>query len=155
MTVIALRDGVMASDSLCTRGDHRLAQVTKIAKGADGSLLGVSGDALRCAEFLRWFATGCIGEPEGDEWEIYAIVARPDGSVGIIEDCCSPFPVEGPFFAAGSGADYAIGAMAAGASAEEAVRIAISHCITCGGPVVSKTLGKQKRARCRKAVPGG
>ena len=43
----------------------------------------------------------------------------------------------GPYFAMGSGRDFALGAMAAGASAEEAVRAAIAHDVYSGGEVVT------------------
>lgn len=40
-----------------------------------------------------------------------------------------------PVFAAGSGCDYAYGAMAMGATAEEAVRAAIRFDVGCGGEI--------------------
>ena len=45
------------------------------------------------------------------------------------------------FFAIGSGSSLALGAMSFGASAEEAVRVAIKHNVFCGGEVYSVSLG--------------
>ena len=39
------------------------------------------------------------------------------------------------FYAIGSGCEFATGAMEMGATAEEAVQVAIKHSTSCGGPI--------------------
>ena len=62
---------------------------------------------------------------------------KPDGSVFLADDSLYfSGPIECASYAIGSGALYAIGAMAEGASAERAVEVACMFDSHCGGPIV-------------------
>jgi ATP-dependent protease HslVU (ClpYQ) peptidase subunit len=124
VTTIAYRDGVIAADTLISCGNHRDGSYTKIAKR--GRLLGgSSGSAAEGYAWLRWFEAGCKGEPP-KMLKTNAFIAQPNGTLVFFgEDGSFPFKPNGEFYAIGSGCEYAVGAMAFGASAPEAVRIAM------------------------------
>lgn len=130
MTTIAYRSGVMAADTRAYSGDKvPIGWKRKIHCLADGTLLGVSttsvgGDAL----VRRWVEAGCA-EPTNDSLKpesFSALMVRPNGEVFY---ACNNLEWSGPltaeFLAIGSGDQFALGAMAAGASAVKAIAIAI------------------------------
>ena len=134
MTIVVFRDGVMAADSLAT--NHHNARVGKIRKLArrdsDGALAG------NCTNFLAWF----LCNKEGQSWKgadeengFSGLVAFPDGRVVGCDVSGRFYGIDAPFHARGSAQAMAIGALAIGASAEEAVKACIDFDIHCGGPV--------------------
>lgn len=76
-----------------------------------------------------------------DDWAglIVVLFTQSHQLLDIFEYEREPFRerVYAPFLAWGSGASFAMGAMAAGANAKRAAEIACELCTTCGGPVVS------------------
>ena len=138
MTVIVYRDGVMAADRQSTITGVRACQVTKVARrGSDGALIGVAGDAALASAVMRWFLSD-EKEPKpplhfaaDDTKTALALIVRPDGCVE--EHSVSGWaPVEGPFFAYGSGLEAAIAAFHMGADAERAVEITNIVTTGCG-----------------------
>jgi 20S proteasome alpha/beta subunit len=128
VTTIAYRDGVLASDSRAYSGDKTpIGAKTKIHRLDDGRLIGISttnvgGDAL----IRRWAEAGCpiqdASDLKPDAFE--ALLLKPDGSVWYANGNLDwTGPLTGSFIAIGSGSQFALGAMAAGASAEDAVRL--------------------------------
>jgi hypothetical protein len=144
VTVISYRNGTIACDSLCCSDGAKFASMTKIARAPDGSLAALSGPALACYRFLKWFAANGSEDgydPEAVDAEgMSGFVVRPDGTIYCLDESCELFLIETPYVADGSGMAYALGAMAVGASAVEAVEAAIACCTTCGGPVISMKL---------------
>jgi hypothetical protein len=136
VTTIAFKGGVLAADT-ATSSKHNIIRqdVPKIA-AHHGCLAGASGSAVYCAAFLRWFLASEFGEPpkasteDGDN----ALIVRPDGTLHLYEEG-GWFPSDPPYYAAGSGCDYALGAMFAGADAETAVLAGIEHDPHSGGSV--------------------
>ena len=140
MTTIAIKDGIIAADSLMTFGNERSLRFThKIAvrKRAVCAVVGVGGllDVL-----ADWHDRGAdprdlpvIGS--GEKWTLF--VAHRDGSACLYH-ADAPYPqwVNTPF-GLGSGGDYALGAMDHGASAEEAVAIACRRDTASALPVQS------------------
>lgn len=138
MTTIAYRDGVIAADTFLTtpRGDV-LGEFRKIS--SRGRLLvGVAGDTAACQTFLRWFDRGAAGPPPPMK-RITAIVVR-QGHPLIYAHAGRWCELAAPFFAIGSGCEYAMGALAAGASAREAVEIASRFDTATGGSVMQLEL---------------
>lgn len=139
MTTIAYRDGVMCSDSntFVHDGYCRMpGKVQKIHRLDDGSLMGHAG-AWRDAHALKLWLMDQKGEPP-DTKDVTALVVKPDRRVLIIDGTAQRY-VEAPFYAIGSGAQTALGAMYAGADAVEAVRIAaLVDCFTGGEIQVEK-----------------
>ena len=95
-------------------------------------LFGTSGTAYYEGVFLEWYKGGCPDKkPEIEKYDFKAMVIK-GGRIFWYDHTLLPFEVTLPFFAIGSGAELAIGAMAAGKSAREAVEIACEHDINCG-----------------------
>jgi hypothetical protein len=146
MTAIAYRDGVMAADSL-TGGEHiRRGTDHKIARSSAGTIAGAAGYAGMCSEFRRWVQTGRIDEwieggfPEplpikAERNGFGAIVVTAAGRVICVDYEGRAIEIDAPFYVEGSAEEILLGAMAAGAGAEDAVRIAIQYDRGCGGPV--------------------
>lgn len=124
MTTVAYKDGVMAADSQATCDFH--TRVRKIRRMQDGTLIGGCGSTKACHAVLEWLAAGQEGKPPkmAGAW---FIVVPPNGKVYYAEEQWPPFPVNSSFGAIGSGASVAVGAMEAGASALQAVKIAAKH----------------------------
>lgn len=143
MTTIAYRDGVLASDTLITSGANVSGHYQK--GRVRGRLLYASAGSCGLGDrFEAWIRDGCAGEhPKLKEGESSAqcVVFLPDGLMAWFhEDGMTP--VRAPFHAIGSGSAYAIGAMAAGASAPDAVRIAMQHDTGTGGSVTVLTINR-------------
>jgi ATP-dependent HslUV protease subunit HslV len=138
MTTIAYRDGVLAADSLITAGNRIATSVsaTKIVRLSDGRLLGHCGQ-MRHMKPLIAFLEGRAERYPDMEKDATAMVVHLDGRVelhyGRHPD--EAFEEDAEFFAIGSGAELALGAMAVGASAIDAVRAAIRFDTSSGGEV--------------------
>jgi 20S proteasome alpha/beta subunit len=135
MTVIAYRDGALASDSLCTCADVRASSTVKIARCPDGSLCGASGYSGDAAAFIRWCVAGRPEDAKPKLTSLCALVISPSGEILMFEESLNWAVLDAPYYATGSGHALAIGAMAHGASAVEAVAIAIKHHTGCGGAI--------------------
>lgn len=134
MTTIAYRDGIMASDSGSWNGDACHGWARKLARGPDCVLHGVLGNAALCCAYLAWVDAGCHGEPPPNRSEddgkssAYAVVcALPDGTIRYLTADGPEMIVGAPYYAEGAGAEVALGALFAGASAEQAIAAAKEH----------------------------
>jgi len=133
LTVIAYRDGILAADSLLTFGGTRGGYARKIMR--HGSLLiGFCGKSTNFEAFRNWVAAGMVGTFKSDDGNVFII--PPAGPAIVWGTGETPWRETAPYWALGDGDEIALGAMAAGASAPEAVRIAIEHKTSCGGEVV-------------------
>ena len=126
MTTIAIRDGVMAATTAVWTSIYR-GDSPKIMRTKDGALIATCGDSDMAGPFLAWFEAGADSEripriPEKSDFA--AIVLLPDESVICFTERFLPMHVSGSFHAMGSGDQLALGAMAHGATAEEAVFVA-------------------------------
>lgn len=137
MTIICYRDGVMAADSAVYLGNVRVGSFQKIARCDDGALAAAIGTTSICARFNVWFLTGRQRpfDPKDDDKDFSAIIVHPDGHVQRMDHQGDEFSIEAPFFAIGFSQDFALGAMAAGSSAEDAVRLCLKWHDGCGGDV--------------------
>lgn len=136
MTTIAFRDGIMAADSRETidteaggtrlRSCEKLFRKTiKVGKRREEHLLGFFGESSPALVYLDWYGSG---KP------MPAMFADMDADFGCliyswrglfeVDAYCRPEKVIEKFWAVGSGAKAALGAMHAGASARKAVAIA-------------------------------
>lgn len=139
MTAIAYKKGVLAADTQQFSGNLREGITEKIARRSDGALAGASGRADLDHQFLELFKSGrSLDEfkPQGtSEDDFCALVIEPDGSVWNYTALGKHPAGDAPFHTLGGAYPFLHGAMAAGASAEEAVRLATVHCSNCGGDV--------------------
>lgn len=135
MTTIAYRAGVIAADTLTTAGRDRVGYTRKIG-GSNGLLWGASGDAAWCKGWRDWLSKGAQGDPATPpDDNTGGLVVLPDDSIMVFHARGFEHRIGLPYWADGSGADFALGAMHAGASAEEAVRAAMAWDTTTGGDV--------------------
>lgn len=152
MTVIAYRNGIMASDSRLTNGDQIVpGGYSKIRRLEDGTLIGGCGDVVAIEALFEWAVGDRKVKPPKVCRDADMIMVSPDGTITQMEGRY-PYSVRdtGGYYAQGSGGDVALGAMHHGASAVDAVKAAIAHNAACGGEVQMLPLEpvvKPKRTR--------
>lgn len=135
MTTFAYRDGVLASDSAATCSGTYQGSVQKIFASKTGGLVAASGDMAALAVFRRWVEEKhCQGDIPHTDAGYSGLWIKPNGDVFVLE-FQTAVQIKAPFVAGGSGMDLATGAMAAGATAEEAVQIAAMFDTSSRAPV--------------------
>lgn len=131
MSTIAYANGQLAADRLAFLGRYEAAHATKrkIHRLEDRRLVGISTSVVGAASMLmRWIEEGedpaspLFEKTAPDEFSI--LIVDPDGTLTYYDDSLWPQHPTASIFAIGSGRSYALGAMAAGKTAEEAVLIA-------------------------------
>lgn len=139
MTTVVFRDGVLASDSRVTVNDMvSTDKQTKVHRLRDGRLYGWAG-SVEDAERLRISLRKGEAPPRLDN--ISALLIDGDGVIHLYEGNIWIEQKGEPYYAVGSGAPYALGAMDAGADAIAAAKIAIKRDVNSGGKVRSVKLG--------------
>ncbi|HET6631492.1 MAG TPA: hypothetical protein VFG73_02135 [Rhodanobacteraceae bacterium] len=132
MTCIAWDGKVLAADKQST--DVGLRRLTvKLHRMRDGAVGAFTGNTCRGAELLDWYESGAqkrLFPPAGTSDAVLVVLDRT--GVRVFEKSHLPQRVLDPFTAFGTGREYAIGAMARGASAREAVEIANRFDNCCG-----------------------
>lgn len=138
MTTIAVRDGIMAGDSLGTvSGWKQPGRERKLFRLDNGCIAGLSGDVAQGHVLLAWVKSDRSEEqPKGDA---RISLLHPNKRIEVFEDGGSYFE-NAPFMAWGSGMPAALGALHAGASAKEAVRIASLVDTLTGGKIITMAL---------------
>lgn len=142
MTTIAYRDGVMAADSGVWNGDACSAWARKLAKGSDGTLYGIAGNAAQGTTFLKWVDGGCRGEqpiPErtGEDGSSFVVLAVSKGGPVRIITARGDEEYDAPYFSIGGGAATAYGALFVGASAKDAIAAAVEHGCSAHGKIIT------------------
>lgn len=140
MTTIAYRDGVLAADTAATAGEAITGQISKVYDGAVW-LIAVSGNAEDIPKAIRYIGSSDAVKEAIKFSDNFAalVIERATGKVMQFEGA-EMFEVRAPFYARGSGRDFALGAMAAGATAAEAVEIACRYDCYSRAPVETVTL---------------
>jgi ATP-dependent protease HslVU (ClpYQ) peptidase subunit len=135
MTTIATDGRTMAGDGRITAHSEVLTDTAvKVHRLPDGRVVGVAGCSYSCIEFVRYMSEPGASRPQVDD-EFTALVMHPDGRVEMMNARMVPLQIDTPI-AIGSGADYATGAMLAGASPVRAVEIAVMKDSGSGGVVI-------------------
>lgn len=134
MTTITFKDGVLAADSQATRDNTRTGFATKLFRLDDGERAALLGCAADAYALLDWYRAG-KDRPQPEAKEGSLVVVEAGGEIMIYQDGYHQPAPTAPFHAWGSGMDFALGAMWAGASAKEAVEIAVGLDTYSGGPV--------------------
>lgn len=137
MSVIVWDGKTLAADKQASSGNLIRTQ-TKIFRHGD-LLIGGAGTTTSVEALRNWVLGGC--DPEKfpklptDAGHTDLWVINRNGVIRKFED--SPFPVsyDDKVFAEGSGRDFAYGAMAMGADAVTAVKVAIRYDKHCGGGI--------------------
>jgi 20S proteasome alpha/beta subunit len=138
MTTIAYRDGVLAGDTQVTCGSTIDGYVAKVFR--KGRLLyTTTGDSGLGDRFRQWVESGMEGDaPEMKDGDANANGLLFPGGDRVVWRYDKVWATHhAPFFAYGSGSTIALGAMYAGATAEEAVRAAATRDTNTGGEVIA------------------
>ncbi len=135
MTIITVRDGVLAVDSrVSTAGGAVVGSVRKWAYVDDacgGGIVAAAGELGPADTLLKDYALNGRATCEG----ISAVHLKANGEV-LVTDGKNWFTFDSEFYAAGSRESQALAAMHAGASAKRAAQIVCSMFPSeCGGPV--------------------
>lgn len=136
MTVIAWDGRTLAADKRAVNAGHK-STTTKIRRTASGDLIGASGDQDVATALMAWYERGADeskfpANRNNDGYpRAYLLVVQRSR---VMRFECEPHPllVEDPFYAMGSGRDYALAAMHLGYSAAEAVEVACALDTGCG-----------------------
>lgn len=149
MTTICFREGILAADTRAYSGDSSpIGFKQKIFRGQDGTLFGISTPQPGLSEEVAaWMMADEDVKPDlvpalhGDIG-FQALEITPEGDVFYYNNRFVPSgPLYGPWHAIGSGCDYAIGALRMGATATEAVEVAMEFDPWTGGDVTLLRLG--------------
>ena len=94
----------------------------------NGSLVAATGRTGLVTKFYQWVAEGMNGEfdrSEAGDGGFHGIIVGPDGRVLQVEIMGPALSYNAPFYVMGAPHEIMLGAMAAGATAQQAVEIAI------------------------------
>jgi ATP-dependent protease HslVU (ClpYQ) peptidase subunit len=148
MTTIAVTRRHVAWDSqLTVNDDEKLASPDDKVIARDGIIYALAGDVIDVDNLIDYLADPKSKPPRGG-WE--ALIIRR-GRISFM-NAASPYlvTVKAPI-ALGSGAKFARGAMLAGASAADAVKIAAECDPQTGGPIyymtISDITGRARKCR--------
>ena len=128
MTTVVYRDGVLAADTLVTADGIKVGHKSKLVRLKRSHLIGFAGDIKYYTKFLE-------REPEDNLTGEFSVIEVIDGRVLTYSGDNLPEQIEAPFYAIGSGWEIAMGALAMGATAEEAIKITMEYDINTGGEV--------------------
>lgn len=144
MTVIAYRAGIIAADRNAFVHNVIVTRRTKVGRSSDGTLVGTSGAGWQGDKLRQWVEdwgadTVERARPDFHHLNIGAVIIYPDRRILMMEtednEDIREWYGASDFVALGAGAELAMGAMAQGATAIEAVVIASRFHAHCGGGV--------------------
>lgn len=124
MTTIVATRTAMCSDTFSNTKVSGF-YVNKIVR-VGTTLVGCAGDSTLCQRFINWRTTGSKPPVWGVNSQFEALVLDKTG-LYVYYTSCTPDRVNLPYFAIGSGRQYAMGALSNGASVEKAVEIACAY----------------------------
>lgn len=142
MTTVVWDGKTLAADSQSTTGTVR-GTAAKIAKNADGFLIAGAGSHAVVSQWIAWVMAGL--PPDNQPASVddsTLIIIDPRGRARLFADVPVAQPVPRKKWAIGSGSDIALGAMAMGADARQAVKVACKLDVYSGGKIVVLTPGK-------------
>jgi len=120
MTTVAVRDGVMASDSRITGS---FPDSTKKIFRGNGFIIGFSGDWVAGMHFVDRYIADAEPIRNKDD-DVDFVILRDDG-IYYMDAMFREVRISGSYYAIGSGSQAAMVAMNMGASAKDAVAQAI------------------------------
>lgn len=154
MTTIIVTQDFIAGDGLARNGhDRTLSRSVSKVRTQAGRVYALSGSAAIFDPLIDWHSTGADVEkvPKCSDQISWSLVAlNPDGTLDLYtKDAPYADRNELPF-ALGSGGDYALGAIAAGADVRRAIEIAALYDTNTGGDIqvvnIAEALEKSKVA---------
>ena len=144
MTVVVWDGKIIAADKQASQGDLK-SLTTKIRRSGGGDILAWTGACENGMALADWYERGA----DSKEWPVFQkdaeswcrLIVASGGKVFTYEQLPVKQFVEEPFAAWGSGRDYALGALAMGANAVKAVKVASEFSTSCGLGVDSFKVG--------------
>jgi 20S proteasome alpha/beta subunit len=138
VSVIVWDGKSLAADRQWTAG-NLIRTTTKIWKHGD-VLMGGSGTLTHVEALRNWVLGGMLPAKFPDlkcdqNYVPHFWLINRNGAVAKFEDTPYPMTLRDPFFAEGSGRDFAYGALEMGADAARAVEIACKYDTSCGGGI--------------------
>lgn len=152
MTTIAYKNGELAFDSIVTEGEQTVGHMRK-AICTDRFLAAAAGDSDAVQAFLHWVAKDFDAQykpklTKSEDFTGWTIDAH--GRLTEYSWKMTKLRYTALCYSIGSGSQYAIGAMYAGADAFKAVEIAADHDQSTGGEILcyrlEDILGKAGKA---------
>ena len=151
MTTIAYREGVIAADTRGTdEGYHPGIYRTEKLFRVDDDIVATAGDDATGMIFVDWYGSKRKGgrRPKppsalilGIEAASFCVLVLTKEGLFWADKWCRLIKITDEFYAIGSGAPYAMGAMAHGATAEDSVRTAMRWDPNTGGEVQTMKRG--------------
>jgi len=140
VTVIVANKETMVGDTECIHDDKVVGTHCKVHVVRD-MLVGYAGCMDSGIEFLEWCkrGKGSRGKPRDLTEEFTGLILDESGLYEY-KGFLIPIRIEGDFWAIGTGAPAALGAMHMGADPAEAVKIACEIDPYCGGPITVERL---------------
>ncbi len=146
MTTIAYKNGVMAADTLAVKGNHKHAGAVKLFT-VEKCLVGFAGDMCDIPVLLDWLEGQALEYPNLDwrtpkdfpeDMDTSVLIVSFNKGIQVLEHGGCLVPIAGDMHAIGTGSQFAIGAMAHGASAAKAVSVTSTLDAYTGGGVMSR-----------------
>ena len=138
MTTVCYRDGILAADSTVQDGNMIVGSAKKFRVLKDGSVVASVGSLAHEASFFAWAENGFPADAKPkltDNFE--GVHVALDGKATWYSDDLEPYQFdEGGYWAIGSGFKTALGALAVGATAQDACKAACKHDIHSSRPVL-------------------
>lgn len=147
-TIIATKTKILSDGKVSVNNRVDQLDCKKIRKIGD-YLVGGAGRLSSVLTFFSWFEqnlrcqaaqesiAGLLiqSDPDKEDEEFLAIVVHPDGKIFVHEgnDPSRAVPAGTDYYAIGSGADFALAALDAGATPEEAMEVAKMRDVFSGG----------------------
>jgi ATP-dependent protease HslVU (ClpYQ) peptidase subunit len=138
MTTIAFDGLILAADSLCCWGNMKESRDAEKLRFVDGHYYAVTGADGMLDALIAWHKAGAKPEqyPRVGETGAQLVVINKTLRACIYYEQDQPYGCAVPRrWAIGTGRDFAMGALHAGANAVDAVRIAANLDTRSGGPV--------------------
>jgi len=147
MTTICYRDGVLAADSLVMDREISIGTAMKFLVLADNSVVAAAGILTDNHLFFEWAEAGFDPDKKPELSESFeGVHIGLDEQVTRYVKCLAPEYFQAEYFAIGTGFELALGAMAVGATAEEACEAACKHDTASGGPVRTYSIKVARRS---------
>lgn len=134
MSVVVWDGKGLAADRQATSYNTR-SQAQKVFKAIDGNILAFTGDMSAGLEMVEWYNNGRLlnefpAVQKTDDWSRLIVCTQDE--CWFYEKSHIPMQVIDKYTAFGAGADFALGALAMGADALTAVKIANHFNVYCG-----------------------
>jgi ATP-dependent protease HslVU (ClpYQ) peptidase subunit len=137
-TIVANRTSMAADKRVSGVPVFRTSKIFRVR----GSLIGFAGNTEQALRFIEWRRTPEAKPTFVETADFMALELSADGRLTYWGAEMVGIPIEDDFYAIGSGASYALGAMAMRASPKHAIEVAARFDCSTGSDVQTLTLGK-------------